>query len=326
MVRVRKFTKDKKGISPLFISLYLALITILLISLLFFAIEVSSSGLKSRLKIEQERMQERIVLVGPEALELTEGSVVESLLVDNIGSITVRIRALYIGHEFICDPSEFEGDAYVEPKESLWINLSSVTPQIIFNTKTANAYWTVTTERGSRASEIGGKLKWGEHDEPPTLGKFYWGPLMIVFDMFHWRSESGSGLWTSGWSIPKGTKDVTWRILCVNVDNRDIVITDTSCLTLISNDNSPKDPLPWYIDPTSPYQTMTLKPGVFNFIHYTWSKPFSAGGAKRQAVTGMQELTTCITFLTFFGHFIEVDGTLTPFGQTVPFEAVLITS
>jgi len=319
-----KFTEDKRGVSPLFISLYLALIMVLLISMLFFAVEVSSSGLNSRLKIEQERMQERIVLVGPEALELTEASEVERVRVDNIGSITVRIRALYIGHEFICDPSEFEGDAYIESKESLWINLSSVTPAIIFNDKTANAYWTMTTERGSKASEIGGKLKWGEPEIPYTANKFYFGPLMLVFDMFHWRS--GSGPWTSGWSIPKGTKDVTWRILCVNIDNRDIVITDTSCLTLISNDNSPKGPLPWYIDPTFPYQTMTLKPGVFNFIHYTWSKPSSAGGAKRQAVTGMQELTTCITFLTFFGQFIEVDNTLTSFGQTIPFEAVLVTS
>jgi hypothetical protein len=324
MVRIRKFAEDKRAVSPLFISLYLALIVVLLISMLFFAVEVSSSGLNSRLKIEQERMQERILLAGPEALELTEASEVERLRVDNIGSVTVRIRALYIDHEFICDPSQFDGDAFAEPKESLWINLSSVAPPIIFGGDTVNAYWTVTTERGSRASEIGGKLKWGEHDAPPTLGKFYWGPLMIVFDMFHWRS--GSGSWTSGWSIPKGTKDVTWRILVVNVDNRDIAITDTSCLTLISNDNAPKDPLPWYIDPTFPYQTMTLKPGVFNFIHYTWSKPFSAGGAKRQAVTGMQELTTCITFLTFYGQFIEANSTLTPFGQTIPFEAVLVTS
>ena len=323
MARIVKIAKDKKGVSPLFISLYLALITILLISMLFFAVEVSSSGLNNRMKIEQERMQERIVLAGPEALELTEASEVERLRVDNVGSITVRIRALYIDSEFVCDPSQFDGDAYIEPKESLWINLSSVTPPIIFGNETANAYWTVTTERGSRASEIGGNLKWPPY-APPTIGKFYWGPLMIVFDMFHWRS--GSGPWMSGWSIPKGTKDVTWRILVVNVDNRDIVITETSCLTLISNDNSPKDPLPWYIDPTSPDQTMRLKPGIFNFIHYTWSKPFSEGGAKRQAVTGMQDLTTCITFLTFFGHFIEVNGTLISFGQTIPFEAVLVTS
>jgi len=145
---------------------------------------------------------------------------------------------------------------------------------------------------------------------------------MLMFDMFHWRS--GSGPWRNGWTIPKGTKDVTWRILLVNVDDRDIIITDTSCLTLISNDNSPKDPLPWYVDPT--LSQTTFKPGIFNFVYYTWSKPFSESGASKQGVTGITESTTCINFLTFFGSFVEPDGILTPFGQTIPFEAVLITT
>jgi len=138
--------------------------------------------------------------------------------------------------------------------------------------------------------------------------------------MFHWRS--GTGPWISGWTIPKGTKDVTWRILLVNVDNRDIAINDTSCLTLISNDNSPKDPLPWYIDPT--LSVTLFKPGIFNFVYYSWSKPISEGGATRQGVTGITESITCINFLTFHGSFIEPNGTM-PFGQTIPFEAVLIT-
>jgi len=82
--------------------------------------------------------------------------------------------------------------------------------------------------------------------------------------------------------------------------------------------------LPWYIDPrVSP---TTFKPGVFNFVYYTWSKPFSESGRSKQGVTGMRESTTCINFLTFFGFFVEPDGTLTPFGQTIPFEAVLITT
>ena len=39
----------------------------------------------------------------------------------------------------------------------------------------------------------------------------------------------------------------------------------------------------------------------------------------------MMEFTTNINFLTFYGSFVETDGTLTAFGQTIPFEAVLIT-
>jgi hypothetical protein len=327
MNQLRNFVKDRKALSPLFVSLYLAILAILLISTLFIALHVSSSALTERMRIEQERMQESITLVGPEALNLTEGTIVHMLRVNNTGSITVRIRALYIDHTFVCDPSEFAGDAYIEPKEALWIQLyPNVNPPILWNDTTIEGYWTVTTERSTRASEVGGELKYGNPWIPYSPNKFYFGPLMLVFDMFHWRV--GADPWRSGWTIPKGTgvgakEGVTWRILLVNVDDRDIIITDTSCLTLISNDNSPKDPLPWYIDPT--LSETTLKPGIFNFVHYTWSKPFSEGGTKPQDVT-MKELTTCITFLTFYGSFVEPDGTLTPFGQTIPFEAVLITT
>jgi len=321
MMKLKRIVKNRKGLSSMFVSLYLAIMAILLISMLFIALSISSSALTERMRIEQERMQESIVMAGPEALKLIEGSIVQSLRVNNTGSITVRIRALYIDHKFVCDPSEFAGDAYIEPKESLWIQLyPNVNPPIILNDTTANAYWTVTTERGTKASETGGKLLWGEPGIPYSPKKFYFGPLMLMFDMFHWRS--GSGPWRNGWTIPKGTKDVTWRILLVNVDDRDIIITDTSCLTLISNDNSPKAPLPWYIDPT--LSQTTFKPSIFNFVYYTWSKPFSESGTSKQAVTGVSESTTMINFLTFFGSFVEPDGTLTPFGQTIPFEAVLI--
>jgi hypothetical protein len=317
-----KIIKDKKGVSPLFVSLYLAILAITLVSMLFFALEVSGSALRERLRIEQERMQERIALVGPEALELNENSEVERIRVNNTGSITVRLRALYIGHNFIRDLSQFDGDAYIEPKECLWLNLSAnVGYPIVFDDATMSASWTVTTERGTKASEIGAELLWGEPDIPYTPNKFYFGPLMLVFDMFHWKS--GSGPLTSGWTIPKGTKDVTWRIMVVNIDDRDIILTDTSCFTLISNDNSPKDPMPWYIDPTL-CQTLTLEPSEYNFIYYTWNKPYSAGGASKQDMN-TKDSTTCINFLTFFGNFVEADGTLTPFGQTIPFEAVLIT-
>jgi len=323
MMKLKKIIKNRKGFSSMFVSLYLSILVILLISTLFIALQISSSALTERMRIEQERMQESIALIGPDALSLTEGSIIDRLRVNNTGSITVRIKALYIGHKFITDPSEFTGDAYIEPKESLWIQLyPNVNPPILLNDTTLNARWTVTTERGTTASETGGKLKWGEPGIPYSAKKFYFGPLMLMFDMFHWRS--GSGPLRNGWTIPKGTKDVTWRILLANVDDRDIIITETSVLTLISNDNSPKDPLPWYIDPMLS-QTL-LKPSIFNFIYYTWSKPCSESGASLQGITGMPESTTCINFLTFFGSFIEPDGTLTPFGQTIPFEAVLITT
>jgi hypothetical protein len=91
--------------------------------MLFFALDISGSALTERLRIEEEKSQENIALAGPEALKLTAGSQIHSIRVDNTGSIAVRIRALYIDHKLICDPSKFEGDAYIKPKESLWILL-----------------------------------------------------------------------------------------------------------------------------------------------------------------------------------------------------------
>jgi hypothetical protein len=316
---LNKIIGNKKGISPLFVSLYLLIIIVLLVSTLFIGVSLSNATIIESMKNEEAQSQEKIALVGPEALNLTaDENYVHSLRVNNTGSITVRIRGLYINHQFICDPSELEGDAYIKPKGYLWIRLYP-TYQIEFATN-INSIWTVTTERGTKAAETGGNLTFG-NGGTYIPNKFYFGPLMLIFDMFHWRSENGP--WRNGWTIPKGTPDVTWRILLVNVDNRDIEIKETSCLTLISNDNSPKDPLAWYIDPT--LSSTILKPGVFNYIYYTWNKPISHSGASRQGITGMSEFTTCINFLTFFGSFIEVNGT-TPFGQTVPFEAVLVTT
>ena len=78
----------------------------------------------------------------------------------------------------------------------------------------------------------------------------------------------------------------------------------------------------WYIDPD--LSSTIFEPGVYNFVYYKWSKPVGPG-AQPQAVPGSGGGTTCINFLTFFGEFEEADGSRTPFGQTVPFEAVRIT-
>jgi hypothetical protein len=316
-MRLTKFIKNKKGLSSLFVSLYLVIIIILLVSTLFVAISISSTAIRENMKIEESRAQESIALVGPGALNLTyDENYVHSVRVNNTSPVTVRLRGLYLDHKFICDPSDLEGDSYIKPKGSLWIKLYPAY-QIEF-TSNLNSIWSVTTERGTKAFETGANLTYG-NGGTYVPNKFYFGPLMLIFDVFHWQSDDG--IWRNGWTIPKGTPDVTWRILIVNVDNRDIELEETSCFTLISNDNSPKDPKVWYIDPTK--SSTLLKPGIYNFLYYTWSKPYSQGGSSKHGITGMSESTTCINFLTFFGSFIDANGT-TPFGQTVPFEAVLV--
>jgi len=318
--------RNKKGVSPIFIAIYLAILAVLLISVLFGALYIYGTAVTERMKMEEEKQQESVGLAGPKALNLTtQNTIVEFLRVNNTGTITIRLRALYIGHKFICDPSRFQGDAYINPKESLWIQLYPLPPpinKIEWNDTTMNAIWTVTTERGTRAYELGARLLYGESDGQYNPMRFYIGPLMIMFDMFHWRS--GTGPWKNGWSIPKNTPDVTWRILLSNIDNRDIEVTEESSFTLISNDNAPSNPVAWYIDPV--LSSTYYKPGGFYFVYYSWSKPVSEGGSSRQSTSGFGGGTTCINFLMFLGAFIEPNGTHTSYGQTIPFEAVHVTT
>lgn len=314
----KRFVKDRKGVSSLFIAIYIALLAVLLISTLFFGLVVSRAGLTEYLKVEQERMQENIVLSKFETD--SNGLYVTYLQVNNTGAITVRIRALYIGGIFFCDPSKFEGDAYIDPGDYLDIELfPSVT--IPFTEDVLNAQWTVTTERGTRSSEMGMNL-WEKTGGPIyTPSKFYCGPLMILFDMFHWRS--GAGPWKSGWIIPQKATAVTWRILLTNVDTRTIVLNETSCFTLVGNERMQNKIVSWYIDPE--LSSMTINPGKFYFVYYTWSFPYSKPGAQPQTPSGLTAGLPCINFLVFTGYFIEADGSEMPFGQTIPFEAVLIT-
>jgi hypothetical protein len=305
-----KLVKNRRGISSLFVTIYITMLAFILISTLFIAVGISRWGVTEYLKVEQERMQESIRLFKL----IIETDYVDSIIINNTGAISVRIRALYVDQVLICDPSTLEGDSYIAPKEALTITLSDFS--IDFG-EALSAQWTATTERGTKSSETGINLWAGSDEGYPSSNKFYFGPLMILFDMFHWRS--GSGEWKSGWSIPKGTDAVTWRILLTNVDKQAIVLKDDSCFTLVGNDNIPHSILAWYIDPT--LSSMTLEPGGWYLIYYKWGKPYSAGGASPQSIVKFQVETTCKNFLTFTGSFAD-DA---PFGQTIPFEAVLVT-
>jgi hypothetical protein len=315
MKKPRKLTRNKKGVSTIFIAIYLSLIGVLLISTLYVGQTIARGSLSEYLRIEQERRQENIQVT---KLITDSNGDFKYVQVNNTGAITVRLRALYIDEVFILDPSKLFADSYIEPKEAMNITL---TPTIAFDPNLLDAQWTVTTERGTRSSELGVNL-WEETDDSGyTPGKFYFGPLMLYFDMFHWRS--GNGPWNSGWSIPKTATDVTWRIMLANVDTRPIIITDPSCFTLVGNEQQQNKIVSWFVDPEQ--GSMTFMPGKYYFVYYKWSKPYSDSSNTIQRPNALTVGIPCINFLTFTGSFRELNGTRTAFGQTIPFEAVLIT-
>ena len=314
MKRLKKLARNKKGVSSIFIAIYLSLIGILLISTLFAGQVISRSSLTDYLKIEQDRRQEYFQMT--KLVSDTNDLNFTYLQVKNTGAITIRIRALYIDGEFKVDPSLLQGDAYIEPKEALNITLN---PPIPID-EGLNVHWTATSERGTRSSELGMNL-WEETSGPIySPNKFYFGPLMLIFDMFHWKSEDGP--WNSGWDIPEKTRDVTWRILLTNVDNRTITIIEDSDFSIVGNTGQQNWVLNWYIDPEK--TEMILNPGEYYFIYYTWSSPYSSSDNRITDISFNSE-TPCLNFLTFAGSFKELDGNISPFGQTIPFEAVLIT-
>jgi hypothetical protein len=143
---------------------------------------------------------------------------------------------------------------------------------------------------------------------------------MLVFDRFHWKSEDGA--WNSGWSIPSKAKDVTWRILLTNVDNRTITITEDSDFSLVGNTGQSNWVLNWYVDPET--TQMTFVPGRYYSVYYKWSSPYSSSDNRITDISLNPE-TPCLNFLTFTGSFEGLDGSTTAFGQTIPFEAVLVT-
>jgi hypothetical protein len=293
-MKLKELAKNKKGVSSLFIAIYVAMFAVLLFSTIFVGITISTSSLVDALKVEENRMLESIKLTKIEYS--SANSRVQSLLINNTGAITVCIRAVYIDQKFIYDPN-----TAIAPKEARTVQFPPLPVVILDNI--INASVTATTERGTKTTETVTKLI-GISDDQNDPNKFYCGPLMILYNMFHWKSEP-SGSWTDGWTIPKSSSTVTWRILVADVDSRALTLNLTSAFMLVSNDNAPKNTQLWYIDPMR--TQLTIYPDRFSFVYFSNSQ-----------ITGSN--TICINFLVIQGVFS--DGT--PFGQTIPFEAVRI--
>ncbi len=311
------FKKSKKAVSSLFMTVFIALIIVMLIAVLFFGITVSNSGISQYLKADQNKMQESIQLY---QIEANESNFITSVSLINSGSIVVRLRALYIGGDLICDPSDSSvlGErAYVEPKENVSIPLASyglaLAPRL-------NVLWTATTERGTKSTQKGIDLWLTDDRSVYTPDKYYFGPIMLYFSSFQYRS--GNGPWLDGWEVSKQTTEVMWKIKVQNVDDRVITLSEDSSFSLVGNTNIAQQQV-WYIDPAS--SDMVLTPLIDGYIVYKWNKPVSAGGASTQKIGEFSEDISCKNFLVFTGNFTEPNGSYSPFGQTIPFEAVLIT-
>jgi len=305
----------------LFIILIFALQTTL-----FLAIFRYNSSVQEAIKTENERVQEKIVLASLVTDNSTGLDQVYALLINNTGAITVQIRAVYVDNQFICDPSDGSinpDDTYVNAKETSWVFMP---PGVPYN---ATSIMTVATERGTKSTDYEWRLKQSGGERPPIrFDKFYLGPLMLDFNKFYFAKvdpQTGDVIspWRPGWQILAGTGPIAWNITVKNIDERDITINQFSVFTLWANDQ-PSNRLPWYIEPPTNRLTQHIKSNETVQIIYKWSTP-KTNQTRNPNTQGVYNTDArCRNFLTFFGIFHELDGTTKPYGQTIPFEAVLV--
>ena len=325
----REILRDRRGISKVYTSLAFLLLAFSILTLLFFAFFDYNFAVHEQMRIEHERSQEKIIISGLE-LNLTDQTYLSHIIVNNTGTIGVRIRGIYVTNSttksLICDPSTYM-DTQIEPLEYLSIRFPKEVP---FE---PNAKITVATERGVKTKEYEGPLIFGppkpQAKYDPT--RLYIGPLMLQFDAFWYRKTFQNGTldltdpWHPGWSMAKGFGYCAWNITVMNIDDRNITINRFSSFTAVPND-SPSSQLTWHLEPTNQTTlTQFLAVNQTQNIIYIWSTPKSIpeeGGTNSATKMTLPECT-CMVFLTFFGVFHEHDGTTTTYAQTIPFEAAI---
>jgi len=313
-----------KGTSTIFGSILVLILVLTVVAILFVTLYRYNRSVQEAIGFEEERMQEKIALCALATQNLSGTEYVYAILVNNTGSTTSRIRAVYIDDEFLCDPSDQTinaNDTYIGPGESLWILLPSGVKY------EATAKLTIATERGIKSTQYKWKLQHGNGLPPHhELKRFYFGPLWLDFNRFYYTKcdpKNGSydpSKWEPGWSIEVGSGPIAWNITVKNVDDRDITISQFSCLTLMPNDE-PSERRPWYIEPTQESLSQFIASNETVNVVYIWKTPKMKPSSPQNIYA-----TVCRNrvFLTFFGIFHEHDGTTKPYGQTIPFEAVIV--
>ena len=284
------------------------IITILLASTLFLTLYNYNNSSQEAILIEETRSEEKLVIdeleTDPEVTEIT------AIRINNIGSSAIKIRAIYVDNELIHDPT-----IYIDSKEYATITLPTPTP---YN---SNSTITAATENGVKSITKEGDLI--ENYQTPIDNDFYFGPLKLDFEEFYFieviDGEYDPDDLKPGWN-PNSSTSLVWRITVTNIDTRTINLTKYSCLTLI--DNAGGSQRPWYIEKIEhadgSNSSEILSQEIVN-IFYRWDNPISQ---KQQTVFSND--CQCRVILTFFGTFDLSDNKTIPYGQTIPFEAVLI--
>jgi len=329
----RKISRGRRGLSTIYASLLFLLIVFSLLILLFSTVFNYNYAVSEQMRIEHERSQEKIIIT--ELGLAKDASYITYLYVKNIGTITVKIRAIYKTNStmtvFIADPSTYMESTYIEPDKQLLITPPPNATYITSFEQQADAKLTLATERGTKTSDYAAIIKFGSSKPPYPYNpsRYYIGPLELMFTAFYYRKidgQTGNYLepnWHPGWNITKSYGYIAWNITVRNIDNKtqDVTINKFSSFTTVPNESPPSDERTWYLEPPPNQETQVLIPGQIEHIIYKWDRPKGEGGMKAQQIYSVP--CRCLVFLTFYGEFHWLDGKTTTYAQTVPFEAAI---
>ena len=302
--------RRNRGISSVFGSILILVLVLTLASTLFLSLYAYEEKAEESITVEEQRVQEKIVLLSLATENVSGTEYLRAIFVNNTGTITTRIRAVYIDENFVCDPTNPSlnpTDTYINPKDSLWIQIPN---NLLYEPLSKIE---VATERGIKSVEYEWKLKTGSEAEPPpeTL-RTNFGPLLLDFEKFYYTENDGSydpNSWKPGWSVEQGAT-VVWNITVTNIDDRDITINKYSGFTLVSNDGGVQKP--WFIEPPDGLDTLFIASNSTVHLIYIWDRPRMTQGVSNQSVYNQNDRSK--VFLTFFGIFHEHDGTTKPYG------------
>jgi archaellum component FlaG (FlaF/FlaG flagellin family) len=268
----------------------------------------NDSSAMTALTVEEERRQESISLVGL-TIE-NDSDYIANITVKNTGSITVLIKSLYIDNNFLFDPSDSSINPYggrINPNSTLTISLKELIPRELYKSMSMLA---VASARGTKSAAYEAVLAAGKN--PPVTIQTSFGPLKLNFTKFYYAnySDGSIGTWMPGWRISNKEGNIVWKIEVQNIGSDTIVLNQNSCFVLMSVGGS-SNPKSWYIDITSPLEILPTQ--IVEIVF-----KLNAQGTRESVPTGKAPYQ-CKIFLAFFGSHQPEN---TPYGQTIPFEAV----
>jgi hypothetical protein len=262
------------------------------------------------LTVEEERRQERITLIGLATENIGGSDYIKNITVRNTGSITLLIKSLYIDNNFIFDPSDTSINllgGQISPNSTLPILLDGLSPRELYKPTSLIA---VASARGTKSAANEAAL--AAEKNPPITIQTSFGPLKLNFTNFCYApyySNGSIGNWKPGWLVSNKEGPIVWKIEVQNIGSTTIALNQNSCFVLTSI-TTPSSTLSWYINITSP---MAISPTQRVEIVF---KSTSTGGTPNSPPGSPCQ---CKVFLAFFGSHQPEN---TPYGQTIPFEAV----